>query len=52
MVRYDWLDGFGAGFQVSDYKSSAIDFNKFILPIPAKSIQVGGNVEVQNPSYE
>ncbi|TGV04877.1 RagB/SusD family nutrient uptake outer membrane protein [Flavivirga rizhaonensis] len=52
LVRYDWIDGFGSGFQVSDFKASATDPNKFILPIPLSSIQAGGNVEIQNPSYE
>ena len=52
LVRYDYADGFGTGFQVSDIKASANNSDKFILPIPFESIQAGGNVVKQNPSYE
>lgn len=51
LVRYDFADGFGTGFQVSDVKPAATNPDKFILPIPTESIQAGGNVVVQNPSY-
>jgi len=52
LVRYDWADGFGSGFQVSDYKSSATDPNKFILPYSLLTLEAGGRIEIQNPSYE
>ncbi len=52
LVRFDYADGFGTGFQVSDIKETATNSDKFILPIPLKSIQAGGYVVVQNPSYE
>ncbi|WP_346880803.1 RagB/SusD family nutrient uptake outer membrane protein [uncultured Algibacter sp.] len=52
LVRYDIADGFGSGFQVSDIKPSATNPDKFILPIPSESIQSGGNIVEQNPSYE
>lgn len=52
LVRYDYIDGFGTGFQVSDVKSSATNPEKFILPIPIKSVEASGGVTVQNPSYE
>ncbi len=52
LVRFDYADGFGTGFQVSDIKATATNFDKFILPIPLESIQAGGNVVKQNPSYE
>ncbi len=51
MVRYDFLDGFGSGFQVSDIKASATNPDKFILPIPLESIDASNNVVVQNPGY-
>lgn len=51
LVRYDYADGFGTGFQVSDVKASATNSDKFILPIPFESIQAGGFVLEQNPSY-
>lgn len=52
LVRYDYADGFGTGFQVSDVKASATNSDKFILPIPFESIQAGSNVVEQNPTYE
>lgn len=52
MVRYDWIDGFGTGFKVSDFKATATNSDKFILPYSRLTIEAGGNVEVQNPSYE
>lgn len=51
LVRYDFADGFGSGFQVSDVKPTATDSDKFILPIVFEVIQAGGNVVDQNPSY-
>ena len=51
LVRYDFADGFGAGFQVSDVKAEATDPDKFILPIPEESREAGGDVVDQNPSY-
>ncbi|WP_316794987.1 RagB/SusD family nutrient uptake outer membrane protein [Pedobacter agri] len=51
LIRYDRIDGFGTGFKVSDVKPSAINSDKFILPIPLESIDAGGNVIKQNPSY-
>ncbi|WP_282134098.1 RagB/SusD family nutrient uptake outer membrane protein [Seonamhaeicola maritimus] len=51
MVRYDYADGFGSGFQVSDIKATATNSDKFILPIDELNIQGGGNVVVQNPGY-
>lgn len=52
MVRYDWEDGFGSGFQVSDFKPTATDSDKFILPYSRFTLEAGGGVEKQNPSYE
>jgi len=51
LVRYDYADGFGTGFQVSDVKATATNSDKFILPIPIVTIDVGGGVIEQNPSY-
>ncbi|WP_163410260.1 RagB/SusD family nutrient uptake outer membrane protein [Flavobacterium ajazii] len=51
LVRYDYADGFGTGFKVSDVKATATDSDKFILPIPTESIDAGNNVIKQNPSY-
>lgn len=51
LVRYDYADGFGTGFQASDVKSTATNSDKFILPIPLASIEAGGGIVVQNPSY-
>ncbi|MBD0833385.1 RagB/SusD family nutrient uptake outer membrane protein [Aestuariibaculum sediminum] len=51
LIRYDYADGFGTGFQVSDVKPTATDSDKFILPIPTESIDAGGNVVDQNPGY-
>lgn len=51
LIRYDYIDGFGAGFKVSDVKATATNKDKFILPIPQESIDAGGNVIKQNPSY-
>ncbi|WP_111709922.1 RagB/SusD family nutrient uptake outer membrane protein [Lutibacter citreus] len=52
IVRYDWVDGFGTGFQVSDYKPSATNSDKFILPFSRLTLEAGFNIEIQNPSYE
>ena len=51
LVRYDYADGFGTGFQVSDTKATATNSDKFIMPIPAASIQASNGVVEQNPSY-
>ncbi len=51
LVRYDYVDGFGTGFQVSDVKATATNKNKFILPIPTVSINAGNGVVIQNPGY-
>lgn len=51
LVRYDYLDGFGTGFQLSSVKPTATNSDKFILPIPQESIDAGNNVIKQNPSY-
>ena len=52
LVRYDYADGFGTGFQISDVKPSATNSDKFILPIPFETVEAGGFVLEQNPSYE
>lgn len=52
LVRFDYADGFGTGFQVSDVKPSATNSDKFIFPIPYESMEAGGFVLEQNPSYE
>ncbi|SFZ93090.1 Starch-binding associating with outer membrane [Flaviramulus basaltis] len=51
LIRYDYADGFGTGFQVSDQKPTAINSEKFIMPIPVASIEAGGGVIIQNPGY-
>lgn len=51
LIRYDYIDGFGTGFKVSDIKTTATNPDKYILPIPVESIDAGGNVIKQNPSY-
>lgn len=51
LIRYDYADGFGTGFKVSDVKVSATNADKFILPIPTESIDAGNHVIKQNPSY-
>ena len=51
LIRYDYADGFGSGFQVSDQKATATNSDKFIMPIPVASIEAGGGVIDQNPSY-
>ena len=51
MVRYDYADGFGTGFKVSDLKATAVNPQKFILPIPQTSIDAAGGVVKQNPGY-
>jgi len=51
LIRYDFADGFGTGFQVSDFVPTATDPDKFILPISTVSIAAGGNLVVQNPGY-
>lgn len=51
LVRYDFADGFGTGFQASDIKPSATNPDKFILPISAESIDASGGVVKQNPGY-
>ncbi|GAA3617546.1 RagB/SusD family nutrient uptake outer membrane protein [Flavivirga amylovorans] len=50
-VRYDYADGFGAGFQVSDIKPSATDSDKFIFPIPQENLALTGDIVIQNPGY-
>lgn len=47
LVRYHFVDG----FDVSSVKPTATNPDKFILPIPSLSIEAGGNVVAQNPSY-
>jgi len=51
LVRYDYADGFGSGFQVSDVKATATNSDKFILPIDEKNLAAGNNIVVQNPGY-
>ncbi|WJS93847.1 RagB/SusD family nutrient uptake outer membrane protein [Flavobacterium johnsoniae] len=51
LIRYDYADGFGTGFKVSDVKATATNSDKFILPIPTESIDAGNHVIKQNPSY-
>jgi hypothetical protein len=51
LIRYDYADGFGTGFKVSDTKVTATNQDKFILPIPYESIKAGGDIMKQNPSY-
>lgn len=51
LIRYDYADGFGTGFKVSDVKASATNSDKFILPIPTESIDAGNHIIKQNPSY-
>lgn len=52
LVRFDYNDGFGTGFKVSDVKATAVNSDKFILPIPQETIDAGGGVVKQNPSYQ
>ncbi|MDD7885252.1 RagB/SusD family nutrient uptake outer membrane protein [Flavivirga sp. 57AJ16] len=47
LVRYHFVDG----FDVTTVKPTATNPDKYILPIETNSIQVGGNVVDQNPSY-
>ena len=47
LVRYHFVDG----FDISTIKPSATNPDKFILPIPSESINAGGGVVEQNPSY-
>lgn len=51
IVRYDYIDGFGSGFQASDIKPTATDPGKYILPIDELTIVGGGNVVTQSPGY-
>jgi hypothetical protein len=51
LVRYDYADGFGTGFKVSDVKATASNPDKFILPIPFESLEAGGFLLEQNPGY-
>ncbi len=51
LIRYDYLDGFGSGFQVSQVKATATNSDKFIMPIPFASVEVGNGIIIQNPSY-
>ncbi len=51
LVRYDYIDGFENGFKISDLKVTATNSDKFILPIPLSSIEAGGGIVEQNPSY-
>lgn len=47
LVRYHFVDG----FDVTTVKASATNPDKYILPIDGITIEVGGNVVEQNPSY-
>ena len=47
LVRYHFVDG----FDVTTVKPSATNSDKYILPIDQTTIEVGGNVVIQNPSY-
>ncbi|MDD7888012.1 RagB/SusD family nutrient uptake outer membrane protein [Flavivirga sp. 57AJ16] len=47
LVRYHFVDG----FDVSSVKASATNPDKFILPIDGITIDAGGGVVEQNPSY-
>lgn len=51
LVRYDYSDGFGTGFKVSDVKATAVNSDFFIMPIPDASVRVSKNVVKQNPGY-
>lgn len=51
LIRYDYLDGFDSGFQVSQVKATATNSDKFIMPIPFASYEVGKGEIIQNPSY-
>ncbi len=51
LIRYDYADGFGTGFQVADVQPTATNPDKFILPIPLKSIDASNGKIEQNPSY-
>nr|WP_315246760.1 RagB/SusD family nutrient uptake outer membrane protein [uncultured Flavobacterium sp.] len=51
LIRYDYADGFGTGFQVSDVKATATNPDFFIMPIPDVSIKAGNNIIKQNPGY-
>ncbi len=51
LIRYDYLDSFNSGFQVSQVKATATNSDKFIMPIPFASIEVGRGTIIQNPSY-
>ncbi|MGS0524406.1 RagB/SusD family nutrient uptake outer membrane protein [Zobellia nedashkovskayae] len=47
LVRYHFVDG----FDITTVKASATDPNKYILPIDAITLEVGGNIVEQNPGY-
>ncbi len=47
MVRYHFIDG----FDISTVKATAINPDKFILPIDYVTIEAGKNVVEQNPNY-
>lgn len=51
LVRYDYIDGFGTGFKVSDVKATAVNPDYFIMPIPDASVRVAQDVIKQNPGY-
>ncbi|RKR05097.1 RagB/SusD domain-containing protein [Flavobacterium sp. 90] len=51
LIRYDYADGFGTGFQVSNVKATATNPDFFIMPIPDVSIKAGNNIIKQNPGY-
>ncbi|MNG13296.1 hypothetical protein D3C84_969680 [compost metagenome] len=51
LVRYDYIDGFGTGFKVSDVKATAVNPDFFIMPIPDASVRVAQDVIKQNPGY-
>lgn len=47
MVRYHFIDG----FDITSVKPEASNPDKFILPISQESIEIGGGIVEQNPSY-
>ncbi|WP_346882072.1 RagB/SusD family nutrient uptake outer membrane protein [uncultured Algibacter sp.] len=52
LVRYDYADGFGTGFQVSDVVPTATNPDFFILRIEQNIIDRSNNIIVQNPGYD
>jgi hypothetical protein len=47
LVRYHFTDG----FDVSKVKPTAVNPDKYILPIDYVNIEAGKNIVEQNPSY-